>query len=61
MITLPDRLRRAAAPGAIGLCAVWLVAASHPAAAADASRWDGDARNAIRLIAGSFPRDAVPT
>jgi DsbC/DsbD-like thiol-disulfide interchange protein len=57
MITVPDWLRRAAAPCAIGLCAVWLVAASHAAAAADASRWDGDARNAIRLIAGSSPRD----
>jgi DsbC/DsbD-like thiol-disulfide interchange protein len=57
MITPPDRLRRAAAPGAIGLCAVWLVAASHAAAAADASRWDGDGRNAMRLIAGSSPRD----
>jgi DsbC/DsbD-like thiol-disulfide interchange protein len=57
MITLPDRLRRAAAPCAIGLCAVWLVAASHAAAAADASRWDGDGRNAMRLIAGSSPRE----
>jgi DsbC/DsbD-like thiol-disulfide interchange protein len=56
MITLSDRLRRAAAPGAIGLCAVWFVAASHAAAAEDASRWDGDARNAVRLIAGSSPR-----
>lgn len=56
MITLSDRLRRAAAPGTIGLCAVWLVAASHAAAAEDASRWDGDARNAMRLIAGSSAR-----
>jgi DsbC/DsbD-like thiol-disulfide interchange protein len=57
MITLPDRLRWAAAPSAIGLCAVWLVAAGHAAAAADASRWDGDGRNAMRLIAGSSPHD----
>jgi DsbC/DsbD-like thiol-disulfide interchange protein len=56
MITLSDRLRRAAAPGAIGLCAVWFVTASHAAAAEDASRWDGDARNAMRLIAGSSAR-----
>ena len=55
MITLPDRLRRSA-PAAIGVCAVWLVAASHAAAAAAASRWDGDARNAVRLIAGSSAR-----
>jgi DsbC/DsbD-like thiol-disulfide interchange protein len=57
MITLTERLRRAAAPRVIGLCAVWLVAAGHAAAAADASRWDGDARNAMRLIAGSSARD----
>jgi DsbC/DsbD-like thiol-disulfide interchange protein len=56
MITVSDRLRRAAAPGAISLCAMWLVAASHTAAAEDASRWDGDARNAVRLIAGSSAR-----
>jgi DsbC/DsbD-like thiol-disulfide interchange protein len=56
MITVSDRVRRAAALRAIGLCAVWLVAVSHAAAAEDASRWDGDARNAVRLIAGSSAR-----
>jgi DsbC/DsbD-like thiol-disulfide interchange protein len=50
-----DRLRRTAAPRAIGLCATLLIAASPATAADDASRWDGDARSAIRLIAGSSP------
>jgi DsbC/DsbD-like thiol-disulfide interchange protein len=50
-----DRLRRTAAPGAIGICAMGLVAASSPSAADDASPWDGDARSAVRLIAGLSP------
>jgi DsbC/DsbD-like thiol-disulfide interchange protein len=50
-----DRLRRTAAPRAIGLCAALLIAASPATAADDASRWDGDARSAIRLVAGSSP------
>jgi DsbC/DsbD-like thiol-disulfide interchange protein len=53
MITGVDRLRRTAAPRAIALCATLLTAASPATAADEASRWDGDARSAIRLIAGS--------
>jgi DsbC/DsbD-like thiol-disulfide interchange protein len=59
MITGFDGLRRTAALGAIGICAASLIAASN-AAAADASRWDGDARSAVRLIAGSSPPDGAP-
>ena len=55
MTTGLDRLRRTAAPRAIGLWATLLVAASPATAADDASRWDGDARSAVRLIAGSAP------
>src|SRR6266481_4213409 len=47
------RLRRTAAPGAIGICALSLIAAASAGAADDASPWDGDARSAVRLIAGS--------
>src|SRR5216684_4216546 len=47
------RLRRTAAPGAIGLCVLSLIAAASAGAADDASPWDGDARSAVRLIAGS--------
>src|SRR6516164_923658 len=50
------RLRRTAAPGAIGICALSLIAAASASIAEDASPWDGDARSAVRLIAGS----AVP-
>ena len=53
MTTGLDRLRRTAAPRAIGLWATLLIAASPATAADDASRWDGDARSAVRLIAGS--------
>jgi DsbC/DsbD-like thiol-disulfide interchange protein len=55
MIIGLDRLRRTAAPRAIGLCATLLIAAGPATAAEDASRWDGDARSAVRLIAGSSP------
>src|SRR5262249_38699427 len=48
-----ERLRRTAAPGAIGICALSLIAVSNASAAEDASGWDGDARSAMRLIAGS--------
>ena len=48
-----ERLRRTAAPGAIGICALSLIAAGNASAAEDASRWDGDSRSAVRLIAGS--------
>jgi DsbC/DsbD-like thiol-disulfide interchange protein len=51
-----DRLRRTAAPAAIGMCVMGLVAAND-ATADDASRWDGDAPSAVRLIAGSSPAD----
>src|SRR5438309_12070635 len=47
-----NRLRRTAAPGAIGICALSLIAAASASAADDASPWDGDARSAVRLIAG---------
>jgi DsbC/DsbD-like thiol-disulfide interchange protein len=50
-----ERLRRTAAPGAIGICALSLIAAGNASAAEDASRWDGDARSAVRLIAGAPP------
>jgi DsbC/DsbD-like thiol-disulfide interchange protein len=60
MITGFDGLRRTVALGAIGICAASLIAASN-AAGADASRWDGDARSAVRLIAGSSsPPDGGP-
>ena len=52
-----DRLRRSAAPHASVLCALSLLGATSAAAADDASRWDGDARSAVRLIAGSPPAD----
>ena len=48
-----NRLRRTAAPGAIGICALSLIAAASASAADDVSPWDGDARSAVRLIAGS--------
>jgi DsbC/DsbD-like thiol-disulfide interchange protein len=54
-----DRLRPTAAPGAAGLCAIGLLVACSTATTAggDASLWDGDARSAVRLIAGSAPTD----
>lgn len=55
MITGLDRLRRTAALRAIGVCATLLIVAGPATAADDASAWDGDARSAIRLIAGSSP------
>jgi DsbC/DsbD-like thiol-disulfide interchange protein len=60
-----DRLRRHAAPAArcggtaaariygIAVGAIAAIAGVTAAAAGDVSRWDGDARSAIRLIAGS--------
>jgi DsbC/DsbD-like thiol-disulfide interchange protein len=57
MMTCHDRLRRTAAPRAIGLCAMGLIAASSAAAGDGVSRWDGDARSAVRLIAGSSTHD----
>jgi DsbC/DsbD-like thiol-disulfide interchange protein len=59
MITGFDGLRLTAALGAVGICAMSLIGASN-AAADDASRWDGDARSAARLIAGSSPLDGGP-
>ncbi len=56
MIGSGNRLRRTVAPRAVGFCAFCLLAASHAGAAEDASRWDGDARNAVRLVAGSPPQ-----
>jgi DsbC/DsbD-like thiol-disulfide interchange protein len=56
MITGLDRLRRLAAPAAraMSLWAIVLGSGAHVAAAAEhASRWDGDERSTIRLIAGS--------
>src|SRR5262249_18308032 len=56
-----DRLRRSAALRTIGLCALGLMTAAGAAVAEDASRWDGDARSAVRLIAGSSRHgDAAP-
>lgn len=57
MMSCCDRLRRTAAPRAIGLCAISLIAASDAAAGDGVSRWDGDARSAVRLIAGSPAHD----
>jgi DsbC/DsbD-like thiol-disulfide interchange protein len=57
MMSCCDRLRRTAAPGAIGLCAISLIAASDAAAGDGVSRWDGDARSAVRLIAGLSAHD----
>jgi DsbC/DsbD-like thiol-disulfide interchange protein len=54
MITRFDRLRRSAAAGAIALAA----AAGNALAGEDASPWDGDARSAVRLIAGSLREGA---
>ena len=51
MTTGFDRLRPTAAPRVIAFCATVLIAASPATAADDASRWDGDARSAIRLVA----------
>jgi DsbC/DsbD-like thiol-disulfide interchange protein len=48
-----NRLRRTAAPRAIAICAMNLLAAGNASAADDASPWDGDARSAVRVIAGS--------
>src|SRR6266403_6351222 len=48
-----NRLRRTAALRAIAICAMSFLAAGNASAADDASRWDGDARSAMRLIAGS--------
>ncbi len=49
-----DRLRRAAALIAMSFGAISiLVGANHATAAESASRWDGDATSAVRLIAGS--------
>jgi DsbC/DsbD-like thiol-disulfide interchange protein len=50
-----DCLRRPATACAVGL----LIGASAAAAAEDASRWDGDTRSAVRLIAGSQPAGAA--
>src|SRR5262249_28134369 len=46
-------LGRPAAPHAFGICALALIATGDASAADDASRWDGDARSAVRLIAAS--------
>jgi DsbC/DsbD-like thiol-disulfide interchange protein len=56
MIAHLHRLRRSAAA-----CALSLVAASGAIAADDASSWDGDARSAVRLIAGSSAASADST
>jgi DsbC/DsbD-like thiol-disulfide interchange protein len=48
-----NRLRRSAAPRTIAICALSLLASGGASAADDASPWDGDARSAMRLIAGS--------
>ncbi len=53
MFTRFERLRRSAAAGALAL----FVQAGEAQAGEPASRWDGDARSAMRLIAGS---SAVP-
>ena len=42
---------------AVAACVFAVIA--EPATAADSSRWDGDARSAIRLIAGTVPAGAA--
>jgi DsbC/DsbD-like thiol-disulfide interchange protein len=62
MMIVPSRAdrRRWVALRAVALCAL-SVPFVGSAAAGDASRWDGDARSAIRLIAGSArPGDPAP-
>jgi DsbC/DsbD-like thiol-disulfide interchange protein len=55
MIIIVNHLRPA-----VAVCAIYLAVGS-PAAAEDASRWEGDARSAVRLIAGSWPAgDGAP-
>lgn len=54
MVTAIDQLRPTAAA-----CVIVLLAGTA-AAADDGSRWDGDARSAVRLIAGSQPAGAAP-
>ena len=49
-----NRLRPTAAPRAIAICAMSLLAAGNASAADDASPWDGDARSAMRVVAGSL-------
>ena len=51
-----NRLRRTAAPRAIAICAMSLLAAGNASAADDASPWDGDARSAMRVVAGFLAR-----
>jgi DsbC/DsbD-like thiol-disulfide interchange protein len=48
-----DRLRRSAAVYAI----VASACLGHAVAGQDASPWDGDARSAVRLLAGSWPQE----
>jgi DsbC/DsbD-like thiol-disulfide interchange protein len=55
MILVSGRLRLTAAACAVG----FLGSVSCPAAAEDASRWDGDIRSALRLLAGSTPAGAA--
>jgi DsbC/DsbD-like thiol-disulfide interchange protein len=55
MILVLDRLRPTAAACALGL----LGGVSCAAAAEDASRWDGDFRSAVRLLAGSASAGAA--
>lgn len=58
MNTSFERLRPTAAPRAAGICALGLLACTSVATAgSDVSRWDGDARSAVRLIAGAPPSD----
>src|SRR4051812_3105425 len=53
MTIATDHVRVVAAAGALAL------GLGNMAAAEDVSRWDGDARSAARLIAGSRPAGAV--
>jgi DsbC/DsbD-like thiol-disulfide interchange protein len=50
MVLGMERLRPTAAACAVGVC---VAVSSVAAAAEEASRWDGDARSAVRLLAGS--------
>jgi DsbC/DsbD-like thiol-disulfide interchange protein len=52
MKALRQRVATAAIAVAAAIC-VWLAGALGAALAADASSWDGDARSAVRLVAGN--------
>jgi DsbC/DsbD-like thiol-disulfide interchange protein len=59
MIPYLNRLRREVAPSMMLMLGLATLGGSGAAAADDVSRWDGDARSAARLIAGTRGADAL--